>query len=105
MKIDDVREIIFLWTLLERLPPDLQDMAAALGPCIQEEPTVVREGHLARHRHVPPTDQSRIRESLVRGATRAGRHPRHAVAGEAGDAVDAGGVEGVGEGSDLAECP
>jgi hypothetical protein len=28
-------------TLLERLPLDLQDMAAALGPCIQEEHAMV----------------------------------------------------------------
>jgi hypothetical protein len=27
-------------TLLERLPPDLQDVAAALGPCIQGEHTI-----------------------------------------------------------------
>jgi hypothetical protein len=42
---------------------------------------------------------------VVGGATRPRRDERRAVAGEAGDAVDAGGVEGVGEGSDPAECP
>jgi hypothetical protein len=52
-------------TLLERLPQDLQDMAAALGQLIQEEHAMVRQRHLARHGHVPPTDQSRIRDGLV----------------------------------------
>jgi hypothetical protein len=35
-------------TLLERLPQALQDVAAALRPCIQEEHAVVHERHLAR---------------------------------------------------------
>jgi len=52
-------------TLLGRLPQDLQAMAAALGPFIQEERTIVGQRYLARHRHVTPTDQSRIREGLV----------------------------------------
>jgi hypothetical protein len=37
---------------LERLPQDLQDMAAELGQFIQEEHPVVREGYPARHWHV-----------------------------------------------------
>jgi hypothetical protein len=41
-------------TLLERLPQDLQDMAAELGQFIQEERAMVGQRHLARHRHVPP---------------------------------------------------
>jgi hypothetical protein len=55
------------------------------------------EGRLrpvARHRHVVAADQPRIRAGLVGHATRAGRDPRRAGAGAAGDAVDAGGVEG-----------
>src|SRR5215218_7225411 len=47
-------------TLLERLPQDLEDMAAALGQFIQEEHAVVDQRDLARHRYVTPTDQSRI---------------------------------------------
>jgi hypothetical protein len=39
-------------TILERLPPDLQDLAAALGPCIQEVHAMVRQQDPARHRHV-----------------------------------------------------
>jgi hypothetical protein len=43
-------------------------------------------------------DQPGIREGLVGRATRAGRDQRRTVAGEAGDAVDAGGLNGLGEG-------
>jgi hypothetical protein len=85
-------------TILERLPQDLQDMAAELGPCIQEEHTMVGQRHLARHGHVAPTDQSRIRDGMVGGAKWAGRDQRRAVAGAAGDAGDAGGLHGLGEG-------
>jgi hypothetical protein len=80
-------------------------MAAELGPFIQQEHAMVGQRHFTRHRHVAPADQPRIRDGLVGRATRAGRDQCRTVAGEAGDAVDAGGVEGVGEGSDLAECP
>ena len=80
-------------------------MAAELRDIIQKAHVMVGQRHLAGHRHVAATDQPRIRDGVVGRATRAGRDPRRAVAGEAGDAVDAGGVEGVGEGSDLAECP
>jgi hypothetical protein len=84
--------------LLERLPQDLQDMAAALGPCIQEEHPVVGQRDLTQHGHVTPTDQSCIREGLVGRATREGGDPRCAVAGEASDAREAGGVHGFGQG-------
>jgi hypothetical protein len=60
-------------TLLQRLAPDLQDMAAALGPFIQEAHAMVGQRPLARHRHVAAADQSCIREGLVGGAIRAGR--------------------------------
>jgi hypothetical protein len=87
------------------LAQDLEDMAAELGPFIQEEHALVGQRHLARHRYVAPADQPDIRDGVMGGATRAGRDPRRAGAGAASDAVDAGGVEGVGEGSDLAQCP
>jgi hypothetical protein len=74
--------------VLEGLAQALQDMAAELGPCIQEEHAVVGQRRLAGHRHVAATDQPRIRDGLVGRATRAGRHQRRAVAGEAGDAVN-----------------
>jgi hypothetical protein len=60
-------------TLLERLAQDLQNMAAELGPFIQEEHAMVGQRHLAGHRHVAPTDQPRIREGVVGRAKRAGR--------------------------------
>lgn len=37
-------------TLLPRLPQDLEDMASKLRELIQEEHTMVRPRHLARHR-------------------------------------------------------
>jgi hypothetical protein len=43
-------------TVLERLPQDLQDMAAELRQFIQEEHTVVGQRHVAWHRHVAPAD-------------------------------------------------
>jgi hypothetical protein len=82
-------------TGLDQLPQDLQDMTAALGQFIQEEHPVMRQGHLARHRHVAPADQPGVRNGVVRGAERAGRDPRRAGVGETGDAVNAYGGEGL----------
>ena len=56
----------------------------------------MRQRHVTRHWHVPPTDQSRIRDGVVGRATWAGRDQRCAVVGPAGDAVDARGLEGFG---------
>jgi hypothetical protein len=64
-------------SLLQRLAQDLQDMAAALGPFIQEEYAMVGQRDLARHRHVPLTDQSRSRDGLV--GARNGRVVTNAV--------------------------
>jgi hypothetical protein len=61
-------------SIIERLPQDLEDMAAALGQFIQAEHAVVGQRHLTRHRHVAPADQPRVRDGLVRRATRAGGH-------------------------------
>jgi hypothetical protein len=47
------------------LAQDLEDMAAALGRFIQEEHAIVGQRHFARHRHVAPADQSRIRDGVV----------------------------------------
>ena len=52
-------------TLLQRLPQDLQDMAAELGEFIQEEHAMVGQRHLAGHRHVAATDQPRIRDGVM----------------------------------------
>jgi hypothetical protein len=83
--------------LLERLPQDLQDIAAALGQFIQEEHTVVRQRHVARHRHVAPADQPRIRDSVMAGAKGVRRDERGAVAREASDATEVGGVDRCGQ--------
>jgi hypothetical protein len=55
-------------TLLERLPQDLEDLAAQLGPCIQESHAVVGQRHLARHRPVAAADQPHIGEGMLGGA-------------------------------------
>jgi len=52
-------------TLLERLPQDLQDMAAELGPCIQEQHAIVGQRHVARHWHVAPADLPRLRDGMM----------------------------------------
>jgi hypothetical protein len=85
-------------TLLKRLAQDLEHMAAALGPFIQQDHAMVGERHLARTRHVAPADQPRIRDGVVGRATRAGRDHRRPVAGEASDAVDPRGLNRLGEG-------
>jgi hypothetical protein len=72
-------------TLLKRLAQDLEDVAAARRPCIQEEHAMVGQRHLARHRLIAPTDQTHIREGVMGGAKRPGRDQRGAVAGEAGN--------------------
>jgi hypothetical protein len=55
-------------TLLEWLAQDLKDMAAELGPCIQEAHAVMGQRHVTRPRHVAPADPPRIRNGVMRGA-------------------------------------
>jgi hypothetical protein len=71
-------------------------VAAELGPFIQEEDAVVGPRHLARQRHVAPADQSRIGDGVMGGATQPGRDQGRAVAGAAGDAMEARGLDGFG---------
>ena len=85
-------------TLLQRLPQDLQDMAAELGELIQEEHAIVGQRHLAWHRHVAATDQPRIRDGMVGRTKGSSGDQRRTVSGQAGDAVDARGLNGLGEG-------
>src|SRR5262245_8648426 len=82
-------------TLLERLAQELEDIAAALGPCIQEEQAMVGQRHVTRHQDLAPTDQPRIRDGVVGRATRVGRDQRRAEAGEARDAVNTRGLTGL----------
>ena len=55
---------------------------------------MVRQRHLAWHRHVAATDQPRIQDGMIGGATRSGGDQCRALAGEAGDAVKARGLDG-----------
>jgi len=59
----------------------------------------MRQRHVARHQPVTPADQPRIRDGVVRRATRAGRDQRRTIAGQAGDAVDTRGGDGFSHGS------
>jgi hypothetical protein len=83
--------------VLERLAQDLEHLPATLRPFIQDEGAVVRQRHLARHRHLAPADQADIRDGVVGRATRAGRDQRRTVAGEAGDAMEACRLNGFGQ--------
>jgi hypothetical protein len=47
-------------TLFQRLPPYLQNMAAALGELIQRGDGFMGQRYLIRHWHVAATDQPRI---------------------------------------------
>ena len=63
-------------TLLEWLAQDLKDMAAELGPCIQEEHAMVGQRHVARHRHVTLVGRSEAHDprlSVVAGWNTMGR--------------------------------
>ncbi len=81
-------------TLLERLAEDLEDMALELGQLIQEQDPVVRQRHLPRHGQLAAADQPHIRDGVVRGPERARGDEGGAPTGEAGDAMDAGGLQG-----------
>jgi hypothetical protein len=85
-------------TLLEGLAQDLEDMTAALGPFIENEHAVVGQRHLARHGHVAAADPPGVGNRVMGRAARAGRHQGRAVARQAGDAGDARGLDGLGQG-------
>jgi hypothetical protein len=58
---------------------------------------MARPWHLAQPGEVPAVEQPYIRDGVMGGATRASRHQRGAVAGEAGDTMDACGLKGFGQ--------
>jgi hypothetical protein len=74
-------------TLLERLAQPFEAMPLELRQFIQRENAVVRQGHLARHRHRPAADQAGIREGVVRGAEWTRGHQCRALPRRAGDEV------------------
>jgi hypothetical protein len=67
-------------TLLEWLPQDLEDMAAARGPYIQAAHAVAGQRHFARPRRVAPADQPHTQDGLRGSATYPSGHgsPREA---------------------------
>jgi hypothetical protein len=83
--------------ILERLAQDFQDVACALGPCIQKEHAVIRQRHFAGHRHLAAADQAGIRDRVMGGAKGARGDHGGTGAGEACDAVDACGLKGFGQ--------
>jgi hypothetical protein len=83
---------------LEELAPHLQDTAPERRPFIQNEPAVVGQGHLPRHRHRPPPDQPHRRNGVMRRPEGPRRALRRAGAGAGGDAMDPRGVNGFREG-------
>ena len=82
--------------ILERLAQDLEHLTAKLRQFIQEEDAVVRQRHVARQRHLAPADPPDSRDGVMRGATRASRHPGGAVARAARDAMEARRLNGLG---------
>jgi hypothetical protein len=65
LKLRTPAKLYIYETLLERLPQDLEDMAAELGQFIQAEHAVMGQRHLARHRHVAPADQPHIGDGVM----------------------------------------
>jgi hypothetical protein len=94
--------IITLWrlyscdTLLERLTSHFEDMSRALGEFIEKEDPVVGQRHLTRCGYLTAADQPHSGHGVVGGAERPGGDDGGAPPGEAGDAMDAGGVNGFG---------
>jgi hypothetical protein len=84
-------------TIFQRLAQHLQDVATARRQFIQQEHAVVGPRHVAGHRHLPPADQPYIRDRVVRDATGARGGQGGAGAGAAGDAVEAGGLQRIGQ--------
>jgi hypothetical protein len=83
---------------LRGLLQGFEGTAPELRQLIERADVEISQRHLARHRPVAPADQPRIRDRMVGGATRARRHQRGAAAGEAGDTMDACGLNGFGQG-------
>ncbi len=69
-------------------------MPSAFGACIEAEDTMAGPRRLARHGHQAPADQPHLRNRLLGGATRPGGDDGGAPSGGAGNARDAGGVDG-----------
>jgi hypothetical protein len=73
-------------------------MTEELRELIEEEEAMMRQRHLAGHGHLAPTDHADVGDGVVRGATRPGGDTGGVPAGHARDTVDAGGLDGLGQG-------
>jgi len=81
-------------TNLEGLSQDLEDMARARGPLIQAQRAMVRQGHRPRQGPLAAADQADSGDRVVGSPERAHSDDGGAPPGEAGDAMDAGRVDG-----------
>jgi hypothetical protein len=81
--------------ILKRLAQDLEDMALELRQLIQEQDAMVRQRHLPRQGQVAAADQAHIGDGVVGSPERAHGDDGGAPPGEAGDAMDAGGLQRV----------
>jgi hypothetical protein len=92
-------EMCARWSLsetnLERLAPDFEDLALARGPLIQPQEAMMRQRHLSRRWQLAATDQAHIGDGMVGGAERTRGDDSGPPPGEAGDAMDAGGLPRV----------
>ena len=74
--------------LFERLPQDLENMAAELEHFVEEQHSVVREADFARPRIRSAADERRVGDCVVRRAKRTDGQQPCAWAEEAGDRVN-----------------
>jgi hypothetical protein len=57
-------------TILQRLSPDLENMARARGPLIQPQDATVRQRHLPRHGPRAAADHAHLGDGAVGGPSR-----------------------------------
>ena len=84
-------------SLLERLAQRLERVAPELGQLVEEEHAAVRERKLAGADGMATAEERGVGDGGVRGAERA-RGDERAVTQQAGDAVDRGDLDRLGEG-------
>jgi hypothetical protein len=91
----DIRAMAIRGDTSERLAQDIEDMALELRQLIQEQDAMVRQRDLPRHGPLAATDQAHIGDGVVGSPERAHGDDGGAPPGEAGDAMDAGGLQRV----------
>jgi hypothetical protein len=78
---------------LERLSPDLEDLAPGLRQFIQEQEAVVRQGHLPRQGPLAAADHANSGDGVVGGPQGARRDEGGAPTRQAGDAMNPRGLQ------------